>query len=217
MTAVDLSHIIVPNMPVYPGTEPPLFTAACSIEEEGFVEKKITIYSHTGTHIDAPAHIIAGAKTLDQLPIDHFIGPAALLDLTSISKQTIDVPDVGPYRGLLKDIAFVLLRTGWSERWGTESYYTGYPVLSREAASWLGGFKLKGVGIDAISFDEPDSKDFPIHKILLAGSMILIENLTNLRMLPEDKFTLCCFPLKIDHADGSPVRAIALLPSDRSY
>jgi len=217
MTVVDLSHTIEPNMPVYPGTQPPLFTEACSFEQHGFIEKKITMYSHTGTHIDAPAHMIAGAKTLDQLPADHFIGKAALLDVTSINRQTIEVRDIEPYRDLLEDIEFVLLRTDWSERWRTEGYYTGYPVLSRDTALWLGAFRLKGVGIDAISVDEPDSRDSPIHKILLRRDMILIENLTNLRTLPDDKFTLCCFPLKIDQADGSPVRAIALFPSGRSY
>ena len=76
MKIIDLTHSISPRMPVYPGTEPPIFIQGCSIDEIGFLEKKITLYSHTGTHIDAPAHLIKGSKTLDQLPVEHFQGRA---------------------------------------------------------------------------------------------------------------------------------------------
>lgn len=80
MIIVDLSHTVSPNMPVYPGTEQPIFITGCSIEESGFLEKKITMYSHTGTHIDAPAHFIKDANTLNSLPIEHFYGSALMLN-----------------------------------------------------------------------------------------------------------------------------------------
>jgi len=76
MKIIDLTHSISPNMPVYPGTEPPVFITGCSIDDISFLEKKITLYSHTGTHMDAPAHLIKGSKTLDLLPIEHFYGKA---------------------------------------------------------------------------------------------------------------------------------------------
>ena len=80
MKIVDLSYTVSPDMPVYPGTEQPVFIDACSIEETGFREKKITMYSHTGTHIDAPSHLIKDANTLDFLGIEHFYGSALMLD-----------------------------------------------------------------------------------------------------------------------------------------
>ena len=86
MRIIDLSHAISPSMPAYPGTNPPKFTAACTIDTCGFAEKHMSMSSHTGTHLDAPAHVIDGAKTLDQIAMDRFIGFACVLDLSSIKK-----------------------------------------------------------------------------------------------------------------------------------
>ncbi len=211
MNIVDLSHPISPNMPVYPGTEPPSFIKGCSIDDDGFLEKKITLYSHTGTHIDAPVHIIHGAKTLDQFSIEHFAGKALLLNLPSINKQEIGIADLESHQNLIGSSEFLLLNTGWSKFWGTNRYYSGYPVLSAEAALWLNKFELKGIGFDTISADNADSRDFPVHKILLRRNRIIIENLTNLDALPSNQFMFSCFPLKIEQADGSPVRAVAII------
>jgi len=123
---IDLTHYIYPEMPVYPGTEPPTFSTPCTIEKSGFTETKIALYSHTGTHIDAPA---------DQLGIDHYFGQACMLNLKSVNKPTIDVTDVKPYEDLMREIDFVLLHTGWSEFWNKGGYFEGYPVLSPKARS----------------------------------------------------------------------------------
>lgn len=211
MKIVDLTHFISPNMPVYPGTEPPTFTTECAIEAVGFLEKKMNLYSHTGTHIDAPAHIIRGARTLDQLSADTFIGNAFSVDLTRINGPAIDISALEPHENSIKKNDFILLNTGWSRYWGTERYFADYPVLSPEAAVWLNGFELKGLGLDVISPDRVESKDFPIHRILLERNMIIIENLTNLQALPGSEFMFLCFPLKIEQADGSPVRAVAII------
>ncbi len=82
-------------------------------------------------------------------------------------------------------------------------------MLSPEAAQWLVDADIKGVGIDMISVDEVDSTDFAIHNILLGADLVIIENLTNLEALPDSEFSFYCFPLRIEHADGSPVRAVA--------
>ena len=81
MAIIDLSHFLEADMPLYPGTELPVFEERASIEMDGYREKKIALCSHTGTHMDAPAHIIAGAKTLDQLPVETFCGAAFLLKI----------------------------------------------------------------------------------------------------------------------------------------
>ncbi|MCP4548721.1 MAG: cyclase family protein, partial [bacterium] len=166
MKVVDLSHPLSPDMPVYPGTDPPLFTPVCSFDDFGFREKKITMVSHTGTHIDAPAHILGEGKTLDQFPIDHFVGKALLLDLTSIKKTHIDIYELEPHQHTLRDAQFLLLHTGWSRLWGTDEYFSDYPTLSPEAARWLAERGLRGLGVDMISVDETGSHDLPIHKIL---------------------------------------------------
>jgi kynurenine formamidase len=211
MKIIDLTHAISPNMPVYPGTEPPAFITGCSIDDIGFLEKKITFYSHTGTHIDAPAHIIKGAKTLDLLPIEHFYGKAFLLNVTNIKSRPIDIKEFEPHLETLMQVDFLLIQTGWSRYWGTEKYFSGYHVLSPAAADWLSRFGLKGLGLDTISADEADTRDFPVHKAFLQNDTIIIENLTNLERLPCNQFIFSCFPLSFEDADGSPVRALAFI------
>jgi kynurenine formamidase len=211
MKIIDLTHAISPNMPVYPGTEPPVFITGCSIDDIGFLEKKITFYSHTGTHIDAPAHLIKGSKTLDLLPIEHFYGKAFLLNVTNIKNRPIGIKEFEPYQDMLKQVEFLLIQTGWRRYWGSEKYFSGYPVLSPEAADWLSRFGLKGLGLDTISADEADTRDFPVHKAFLQNDAIIIENLTNLEQLPYNPFIFSCFPLSFEDADGSPVRALAFI------
>jgi len=209
MKIIDLTHIVSPDMPVYPGTEQPVFTTGCSIEENGFLEKKITMYSHTGTHVDAPAHLIKNSKTLDLLPIEHFHGPAIMLNLGHIGSDLIDVADLEPYSNDIKQVDFLLIHTGWSKHWGSEKYYSGYSVLSSAAADWLSQYKLKGVGLDTISADPADTHDYPVHKNFLQKDIIIIENLKNLLSLPGSIFNFSCFPINFQDADGSPVRAVA--------
>ena len=72
-------------------------------------------------------------------------------------------------------------------------------------------FKLKGIGIDAISIDAVDTVDFHNHHVFLNQNFIIIENLTNLSEIPEKQFTFSALPLKTFDADGSPTRAIAML------
>lgn len=209
MRIVDLSHTVSPNMPVYPGTEQPIFITGCSIEEIGFLEKKVTMYSHTGTHVDAPAHLIKDADTLDLLAIEHFHGSALMLNFENDKSKTIDVSSLEPYEKEIEIIDFLLIHTGWSKHWGTEKYFSDYTVLTLEAANWLSEFQLKGFGLDTISADISETDDYPIHKILLKKNTIIIENLINLLSLPSSTFTFSCFPIKFEDADGSPVRAVA--------
>ncbi len=210
MKIVDLTHSISPNMPVYPGTEPPVFATGCSIDDTGFLERRITLSSHTGTHMDAPAHLIKGGKTLDQLSMEHFYGRALLVNLSRNKNQIIGVEDLEFYQDNLRQIDFALIYTGWSRYWGTDKYFSDYPVLSPESTQWLSRFNLKGIGLDVISADEADSQDFPVHKSFLGNDTVIIENLKNLDVVPIDQFLFSCFPLKFEDADGSPVRAVAL-------
>ena len=105
----------------------------------------------------------------------------------------------------------MLLHSGWERYWGEAEYFGAYPVLSPDAARWLSGFKLKGVGVDMVSLDEVDSTALVVHRALLAKNMILVENLANLGALVGKEFIFSCLPLKIAAADGSPVRAVAIL------
>jgi len=207
MKTIDLSHVITSEMPVYPGTEKPLIQQANTHAAEGFAEKKLTFYSHIGTHIDAPAHILAGEATLDELGVDQFIGNGICI---SVKQSLISASSLEKQLTNQKNIDFVLFSTGWSKYWGSNEYFSGYPVLTDEAARMLCSLGLKGIGFDTISADSEGSADFPIHKILLK-KMIVIENLTNLEPLINQVFVFCCLPLKIKDGDGSPVRAVGMV------
>jgi kynurenine formamidase len=211
MQIIDLSHQIETGMPVYPGTEPPVIETPVTIEADGFLEKKLTLFSHTGTHVDAPAHIIPGAMTLDRLGIDRFIGPAFIIDVSNRNDSVIKKEMLIPLAEKLRKTDFVLFYSGWSSFWGNQKYFIKYPVLSEEAAHWICQFELKGIGVDMCSFDPVDSTELPVHHVLLRRGFILIENLTNLADLPEKSFTFSCLPLKIESSDGAPTRAVAIL------
>jgi arylformamidase len=208
MKLVDLSHIIEENMPVYPGTEPPILLEANTVARDHFAEKKITMYSHTGTHMDAPAHMLEKSKTLDAYGIGSFFGKAVLVDFSHSQAPYIDVATLLPLEKQLKQARFCILRTGWAERWGRPDYFEGFPAFSPEAARWLIHLGILGIGTDAISIDRMEDDAFPVHHILFNAEAFVIENLTNLSQVGSE-FNLACFPLRIKNADGSPVRAVA--------
>lgn len=211
MTVIDLSHFINESMPVFPGTEPPRIADAFTIAKHGFAEKSFQLFSHVGTHIDAPGHILPGAATLDELAVDCFLGAGLVLDVSAVKGDKIEIADLEPYKENLNGIEFALLHSGWARHWGEDRYFSSYPVLSRTAAQWLAGFRLKGFGVDMISVDEVESTSVPVHKMFFANNMIIIENLDNLGALIGKEFIFSCLPLKIPEGDGSPVRAVAII------
>lgn len=199
------SHDTTENMPVFPGTEPPKIMDAYTIEKNGFAEKLLTFYSHTGTHMDAPAHMIDGC-TLDQLPINHYVGTVFIIDAESYD---IGIDYFIPHEKDLKKCDFVLLRTNWDKHWGQETYFSHFPAITKEAAIYLSSFSIKGFGVDTISVDHMENSNFDVHQILLKSNFVLIENLTNLDQICTGDF-LAVLPLKIKSSDGSPIRAIAI-------
>jgi arylformamidase len=209
MKVTDLTHTIHAGMPVFPGTEPPTILRANTLEKDGFAEVKISMYSHTGTHMDAPAHMLENAATLDQFPAEKFIGKAMIIDVTG-APAFIGMERLAQHSEQIQQVEFVLFQTGWSRLWGQENYFKGFPALTPEAAAWLVHFNLKGIGMDAISLDVIDSTTFEVHKILLGKNLVLIENLTNLDAVESPIFLFSALPMKFEYADGAPLRAVAI-------
>ena len=212
MPLIDLSHTIEENMPVFPGAEAPRITVAATVVRDGFLEKRITLFSHTGTHMDAPAHLLEGGKTLDRLPVSRFAGSACVIDLRDLAAPEITLEDLESRLDAGRRRDFYLLHTGWSRHWGSPDYFKGYPVLSLRAARLLADLKPKGIGLDAISVDAVQAEDLPVHKVFLGQDTVIVENLKNLDRLPKGPFKFFCFPLRFKDADGSPVRAVAEVP-----
>ncbi|ACV69147.1 cyclase family protein [Desulfohalobium retbaense] len=211
MKVIDLSHSLSSHTPVYPGTAPPTIEPACTVLEHGFAETAISMWSHTGTHLDAPSHLKSMGKSLDDFDMAHFYGPGLCIDLSHVHGCCIGLAELEPYAQILREVDFVLLATGWDQYWGHEAYFHDYPVLAPGAAKWLSGFRLKGVGLDTLSADRDDSVKFPVHQVLLDQDIVLVENLTNLLQLPQSDFSFSCFPLSITGGDGSPTRAVGIV------
>lgn len=208
MPIIDLSHAIEPEMSVYPGDGPPVITITATIAHEGYLAQRLTLTTHSGTHLDAPAHLIARARTLDQFPASHFQGPARVVDCREVEGE-IGLQHLEPL-ARLRQAEFVLLLTGWDRHWRTAAYGTGFPVLSPAAAAWLAGLPIKGIGVDTLSVDYPTAAGFPNHHRFLGQDKIIIENLANLDAIPGQACQLYCLPLPLKAADGAPARVIAI-------
>ncbi|MBW1649382.1 MAG: cyclase family protein [Deltaproteobacteria bacterium] len=208
---IDLSRTLSSDMPIFPGSISSEISSAHTIEKNGFNEKKLLLYSHTGTHIDAPYHILKEGKSLDKFRLDYFMGNSFCIDVSNVKNGVIEIENLISFNNNIKKSDFLLLYTDKAKFWKTNEYFKSYPVLSEDATKFLADFSLKGIGIDAVSFDFIDSKLLPIHNILLNKNIILIENLCNLKKIINRHFIFCCFPLKIKNADGSPVRAAAII------
>ncbi len=207
---LDLSHPIAPGMSLFPGTPGPGISPISGLAADGYLEHSLLLTTHTGTHLDAPAHILAGGAAVSDLPLDRFAGPALLLDVRgrgpAITSEVLE-----PFLPRLAGKEFALLHTGWGRKWGDPAYLAGWPLLTGGAAQMLADLPLKGVGVDALSLDEAGSRELPIHRLLLGKGVVIIENLADLDLLPRPEFNFLCLPLPLPGADGSPVRAAALL------
>ncbi|MBN2521678.1 MAG: cyclase family protein [Bacteroidales bacterium] len=206
---IELSYTIEENMMVYPDTPSPEFKTIASIEQDGYREMIMKLTTHTGTHIDAEAHIYTTGKTIDQYNLDQFYGTAIVIDCSRSPVIYIE-----PLKKILLETSlpdFLLLYTGWAKFWGKNEYFTDFPVLNTSTAKFLSKLPIKGIGIDSVSFDNINNPQLTNHKILLKKGLILIENLKDLEQLIDIRFIFSCFPLKLSKGDSSPIRACAII------
>ena len=212
MRILDLTHTIAENMPVYPGTESPTLTQSNSYEKDGFRETLLAISSHTGTHVDPPAHLFADRTTLDALPIEQFAGRALAVNCTHLAEgEDITMAELAQ-AGMEKAEAadFLLFHLGWDKRWGTDSYFGDYPCIDDAVIDFILRTDKKGIGFDVIGVDPIADADLPRHKKLFREhDLINIENLCNLDQCGNDLFWFFALPLKWKDADGAPLRAVA--------
>ncbi|KAJ7179544.1 putative cyclase [Mycena filopes] len=218
MPVVDLSHSLRPDMQVYPND--PVFSSSCaaSVEKDGYSVRSLSMGSHTGTHVDAPSHFFAAGNSIEQIPLDTFIGPLLLVDLTTKSpREPITWQgDLAPYASRMAAGVILVLQTGWSQYW-CQNTYLDHPFLERTAAEQIIATGIRVVGVDTLSPDETHVDDsgsegsFGAHEVILGAGGVIAENLTNLDALHGSvDYVVHLIPLKIDGSDGSPVRAFAM-------
>lgn len=196
---IDLSVPVNELTPVYPGDPATKIAPAGVLANDGYCDHYISMGTHVGTHIDAPMHMLEDGKSLDQVPLEQFIGNGKLVWVTGNDFEAVKAAGI-------QEGDIVLFQTGMSDKYKDPVYFEDYPAMSEEVANYLVETKVKMVGVDTCSVDNQDG--FPIHKLLLAGNVLIIENLTNLRQLADKNFTIYALPINLQ-IDGSPARVIA--------
>ncbi|KAI0077199.1 putative cyclase [Panus rudis PR-1116 ss-1] len=222
---VDLSHALHEGMQIYPGD--PQFTCcpALSLDADGWNVQSLSLGTHTGTHVDAPYHIIKDGQTIDALPISRFVGPVIVIDVTDVgARHRIVWNDIANYESTIQQGAdrgaFVFFRTNWSHYYGSERYFD-HTFLDKAVAQKLVDYGIHLIGVDTLSPDEthlqPNEntpEDVGVHQTILGAGGIIAENLTNLASIEEGEWIVHLAPLKLKECDGSPVRAYAVKTSD---
>jgi kynurenine formamidase len=210
MKLIDLSHPLVDDQPAFPGDPPLTVRPHATVSTMQFNTTQITCGTHQGTHLDAMYHFLEDGKTLDQMPLDWFHGPARMLRLPRSAGEEITLADLSLFEPHLTPDAKVILNTGWHRRFGAPDFFTECPSLTVEAACYLASRRIRLLGMD---MPTPGKQWLQLHHILLAKEVevVLVEGLANLDALP-DEFTFIGFPLNFQGRDGSPIRAVALCP-----
>jgi arylformamidase len=211
MRLVDLSVPVVTGMPVYPGDPEVTIVPALNVAAHGVNVLHLDMGSQTGTHVDAPFHIDDSLPDLDDLPLDRFLGPAAVVDARGLAPRT--AIGAAAVTQAARPGTIVLIATGWSGYWGTEAYL-GHPFLTEEAAEVLVASGVLTVGIDALSVDPTPAEEFPAHRVLCGAHAVIAENLTGLGTLVDaqaagESIDVSLLPIRLAGADGAPVRAVA--------
>lgn len=219
MPSYDLSQPIADGMPVYPEDPPVDVEPVATLESDGYCQTALDIDTHTGTHIDAPAHMIADGRTIDEFPVETFRFAAHRVDCTGLDPRAeIGLAELTAESngGLPEAVDLIVVQTGWDDYWGTDCYFD-HPYINIEAADWLVDHDVH-LAIDAPNVDPTptsratanESEGYPVHQRLLSSDRLLLENLRGLDRLPV-QFELHAYPLLIHEGDGAPVRAVAVV------
>ena len=203
MKIFDVTLPLTPDLPVYPGDPPvslqpvarPSASQPCGVAQ-------LSLGTHAGTHVDAPAHVVPGGATVESLALEILMGKARVVDLsvgTRIERADLQALD------LSADLR-VLLKTRQSLSGRREALTDGV-YLTEDAAAYLVQAGLKLVGIDSLSVDRFGAPDLPAHRALLSAGVIVVEGLDLAEVEPGD-YDMTCLPLRLPGADGAPARVV---------
>jgi arylformamidase len=198
MKIFDITRPLSEDTPVYPGDTRPAFSRE---EHDWYRISNLNLGSHTGTHIDAPAHCIGEGETIDRVSLDSLIGRCRVIDARSAGLMITETY----LTGKLGDAQRILLKTACS---GSDSYEETYPALTLDAARLLTEHGIRCIGIDSPSV-EPPGDDGTIHRHLLGNGCLIIEFL-DLTDIPSGDYTIVALPLRLAGLDGSPARVVLM-------
>lgn len=200
---IDISLSIDTETIIYPGN-PTVEIEELKSLSSGSTISKITLGTHTATHVDAQKHVIEGGKSLDDIPLATFIGECRVIDCTkdqeAVSLETVEKANIQKGER-------ILLKTSNSLR-GYKTFYDNFVYVSPEAALYLSE-QVQLVGIDYFSIKQKGSKDNRPHTAFLEKNIPIIEGI-DLSQVEQGIYTLVALPLKLTARDGAPIRAVLL-------
>jgi kynurenine formamidase len=213
---IDLSHPIEDGMITYAGLPAPAISDFLSREASRsryangteFHIGRIDMVANTGTYLDTPAHRFADAFDIAGIPLDAVADlPAIIVHSTERSIDTAAVQNLD-LRGKA-----LLIHTGWSRHWRTETYWNNqHPFVTREAAEKLARSGARVVGIDSYNIDDTSDMTRPAHTALLRAGILIVEHLTNLEsLLASSAIRFFAVPPKVRGLGTFPVRAFAMV------
>jgi kynurenine formamidase len=217
MPFVDLSHTLRDGLITYPGLPAPRITDHLSREASRasyaagteFQIAHIEMVANTGTYLDAPSHRWADGADLSGLELARLADlPGIVVDLAPgapcVERADLPAADLTGHA--------LLLRTGWSARFGTPRYFEAHPHLAKDAAEELVRRRVALVGIDSLNIDDTRGGERPAHSVLLRAGIPIVEHLTGLAALPSRGFRFFAVPPKVEGMGTFPVRAFAIVP-----
>lgn len=208
---IDLTYPLSSETAMFPGLPKPEITPFFSVDEEGANVTRISFVSHTGTHIDAPRHMLTGAQTVDDISLDRLIGEAVVVNISDRpDPAVITISDLRAYDDAIRAGDILVLISGIHMKYGTPAYNLECPALAPEAALWLVEKQIACYATDATSIEVPGSQGNPVHKILLGNQIPIIENLANVSDIPAGRIQFIALPLKVKDGDGSPCRVVVI-------
>lgn len=212
---IDLSkyHIQDLTLPYAKGMAGYDYEIARTVENDGWNARNLSLYSHAGTHMDAPFHFGVNEGTIDKYQPAKLMGPAWLIHIPIYqSRQLLTVDDLGELVHQFQAGDSLLLRTDWSQFLGQPKYRNELPRISEALANWCVERQVKMLGVEPPSVADVNdlAEVTAIHHILLKGNVIIIEGLTELDKIQTEKVFLMALPLKIKDGDGAPARVFAL-------
>ena len=221
MRVVDLSFPIRPHFRWKVATE----LRSSRARGDLFQSTVLTVHCHAFTHVDAPVHFLPDGRHIAAMPVDQWIGEAAVVDLTHIKENgEVTAADLERHARHVRAGDIVLLWTDWPRRASveTERFWRDAPYTGQSACEWLIRREVKAVGYDyppdycvRTTIFEPQKKltreDHTTHHAFFPAGITVVEYLTNLDQIGVPRCRFVALPLPVEGADGSPVRAVAIV------
>ena len=199
----DITVPFAPGIPTSPGDPPFEVEPVATLGTGPFRLSRLSLTTHAGTHVDAPAPFTEGGATIDQLALEILVGKARVVEI--VARERIDRSDLEAQD--LRDDLRVLLKTRMSGQMQRSEFQADHVYLTKDAAHYLAQAGLKLVGFDYLSVDRHGSVDFPTHAALLGAGVVLVEGL-DLSEVEPGEYDMTCLPLRVAGGDGAPARVI---------